>query len=263
MTQFDRNQAEAFLKVIDPGAAGFTFQTFDDRPHKRPELARVFHASIDGAWDDLCRLSQRGAGIFLCINETNFLGRKASDITRVRALFADLDGAPLSNVWDVPLDPGWIARTSPGRYHCFWRVADIALEKFASLQREIIARTGGDRTVHDLPRVMRLPGFPHQVEGKAIGGEGVVNGRDACVAILPPPAAASPVDPSPVGRHLVRLGNGASAQRRYAVAAPKSEAVSVEFAPAGCGTKRSIGQPSPLEPSSKMAAFPPPRSRRP
>jgi hypothetical protein len=105
MTQFDRNQAEAFLKVIDPGAAGFTFQTFDDSPHKRPELARVFHASIDGAWDDLCRLSQRGAGVFVCVNETNFRGRKASDIVRVRALFADLDGAPLANAWDVPLTP--------------------------------------------------------------------------------------------------------------------------------------------------------------
>lgn len=45
--QFDRDQAEAFLKVIDPEAAGFIFQTFDDSPRKRPELARVFHASID------------------------------------------------------------------------------------------------------------------------------------------------------------------------------------------------------------------------
>jgi putative DNA primase/helicase len=205
MTQFDRNQAEAFLKVIDPGAAVFTFQTFDDSPHKRPELARVFHASIDGAWDDLCHLSRRGAGIFVTINETDLKGRKASNIVRVRALFADLDGAPLTNTWNVPLAPGWITRTSEGRYHVFWRVADIALAEFTPFQKEIIDRTGGDRAIHDLPRVMRLPGFPHQkgkpyfVEGQAIEGGAAVNGRDAVMAIMPPTKA-----PPPVERHLVR-----------------------------------------------------------
>jgi hypothetical protein len=76
-------------------------------------------------------------------------------------------------VWNVPLDAGWVTRTSAGRYHVYWRVADIATAKFTPLQKEIIARTGGDRAILDLPRVMRLPGFPHQkaspyfVEGQA------------------------------------------------------------------------------------------------
>jgi putative DNA primase/helicase len=229
MTQFDRNQAEAFLKVIDPGAAGFTFQTFDDSPHKRPELARVFHASIDGAWDDLFRLSQRGAGVFVCVNETNFRGRKASDIVRVRALFADLDGAPLTNAWNVPLAPGWITRTSEGRYHVFWRVAGIALPEFTPLQKEIIDRTGGDRAIHDLPRVMRLPGCPHQkgeqyfVEGRTV--EPAVNSRDAVMASLPPPSP-----PAAVERHPACLGNGAGAERKYALAALQAEASDVELA---------------------------------
>jgi hypothetical protein len=232
MTQFDRNQAEAFLKVIDPGAAGFTFQTFDDSPHKRPELARVFHASIDGAWDDLCRLSQRGAGVFVCVNETDFRGRKASDIVRVRALFADLDGAPLTNAWNVPLALGWVTRTSAGRYHLFWRVDGIALAEFTPLQKEIIGRAHGDRAIHDLPRVMRLPGFPHQkgepyfVEGRTV--EPAVNSRDAVMAILPPPAP-----PAAVERHPARLGNGAGAERKYALAALQSEACYVEIAQAG------------------------------
>jgi RepB DNA-primase from phage plasmid len=234
MTQFDRNQAEAFLKVIDPEAAGFTFQTFDDSPHKRPELARVFHASIDGAWDDLCRLSQRGAGIFVCVNETNFRGRTADDITRVRALFADLDGAHLENTWNVPLAPGWISRTSPGRFHAYWKVHGIELHEFRDLQKRIIALTGSDPKVHDLPRVMRLPGFPHQkgkpyfVEGQAIEGGTAVNGRKACVAILRPPVA-----PAPVERHTARLGNGAGTDRRYALAALQSEACYVETARIG------------------------------
>jgi putative DNA primase/helicase len=188
----DRRQAAAFLRFLDPGAARFTFQIF--------------------------------------VNETNFKGRKAGDIVRVRALFADLDGAPLANAWNVPLALGWITRTSEGRYHVFWRVADIALAEFAPLQKDIIARTGGDHAIHELPRVMRLPGFPHQkgkpyfVEGQAIEGEAAVNSRDACTAILPPPAA-------PVA--LRSPQDGASAERRYALAALQSEACYVETARAG------------------------------
>jgi putative DNA primase/helicase len=232
--QPDRGQAAAFLRFLDPGATKFTFQIFDDSPDKRPGLALVLHGSLDSLWDGLASRSQRGTGVFVCVNETNFRGRKAGDIVRVRALFADLDGAPLANVWNVPLAPGWITRTSEGRYHVFWRVAGIALAEFTPLQKEIIDRTGGDRAIHDLPRVMRLPGFPHQkgkpyfVEGQAIEGGAAVNGRGAVLTILPPPAA-----PAPVGRHTVHLGNGAGTERRYALAALQSEACYVEIARPG------------------------------
>jgi putative DNA primase/helicase len=161
-------------------------------------------------------------------------GRKAGDIVRVRALFADLDGAPLSNVWNVPLDAGWVTRTSAGRYHVYWRVADIATAEFTPLQKEIIARTGGDRAIHDLPRVMRLPGFVHQkgepyfVEGQLVEEEAPVHGRDAVLAALPPTIA-----PTLVERHSIRLGNGATAERRYALAALQSEACYVEIARPG------------------------------
>ncbi|TPV99388.1 MAG: hypothetical protein USCAAHI_01173 [Beijerinckiaceae bacterium] len=227
--QPDRGQAAAFLRFLDPGAARFTFQIFDDSPHKRPGLASVLHDSLDSLWGVLASLSQRGAGIFVCVNETNFKGRKAGDIVRVRALFADLDGAPLANAWNVPLAPGWITRTSEGRYHVFWRVADIALAEFTPLQKEIIDRTHGDRAIHDVPRVMRLPGFPHQkgepyfVEGRTV--EPAVNSRDAVMAILPPPAP-----PAAVERHPARLGNGAGAERKYALAALQAEASDVEVA---------------------------------
>lgn len=110
------------------------------------------------------------------------------------------------------------------------RTGYIATAEFTPLQKEIIARTGGDRAIHDLPRVMRLPGFPHQkaspyfVEGQAI--EGTVNSRDAVMAILPPPAP-----PAAVERHPARLGNGgAGAERKYALAALQAEASDVEVA---------------------------------
>jgi RepB DNA-primase from phage plasmid len=141
----------------------------------------VLHGSLDSLWDALTSLSQRGAGIFVTINETDFLGRKASDTVRVRALFADLDGAPLADAWNVPLTPGWVSRTSPARYHIYWKVEGIERSEFRDLQKRISALTGGDPRICDLPRVLRLPGFPHQkaelflVEGQAIDGGTVIS----------------------------------------------------------------------------------------
>lgn len=85
-----------------------------------------------------------------------------SNIVRVRALFADLDGEPVENIGRVPLRPSWVTNSSPGRFHAYWRVEDIRLVEFKPLQLEVAKRTGGDPKVCDLPRVMRLPGFVHQ-----------------------------------------------------------------------------------------------------
>ena len=97
-SKFDKKQAIAFLKVIDPGATRFSFQTFDDSPGKHPDRVRLLHGTLDELWAGLCRLSLYGAGVFVTINETDLSGRKARNIVRVRALFADLDGAPLTNL---------------------------------------------------------------------------------------------------------------------------------------------------------------------
>jgi putative DNA primase/helicase len=131
--QFDREQAGAFLRFLDPEASRFTFQIYDDGPAKRPEMAAWFHGSLDALWGELCRLSRAGAGIFVTINETDFKGRKAGNIIRIRALFADLDGAPLANAWNVALRLGWISKTSPGRFHAYWRVTGIELDEFKPL----------------------------------------------------------------------------------------------------------------------------------
>ena len=36
------------------------------------------------------------------------------------------------------------------------------LDQFGAVQKAIAARFNGDKSVHDLPRVMRLPGFIHR-----------------------------------------------------------------------------------------------------
>jgi RepB DNA-primase N-terminal domain len=157
----DREEAERFLAALDPGAADFTFQTFDDDADRKGlKLAHILHGSFDRRWAELCRLNAAGAGVFVTVNETNGRGRTAADVVRVRALFVDLDGAPLPAKFHA--EPHIVVESSRGKWHVYWLVKDCELDAFASLQRRLAAHYGGDKAVHDLPRVLRLPGFVHQ-----------------------------------------------------------------------------------------------------
>src|SRR5262249_47975825 len=81
----------------------------------------------------------------------------------VRSHFGDLDGALLEPVL-APGEPKThiITETSSGRWQVYWRVVNAPLDQFGTVQKAIAARYNGDKAVHDLPRVMRLPGFIHR-----------------------------------------------------------------------------------------------------
>lgn len=158
----DLEQAAAFLRLLDPDAEGFTFQTFDDSDLKRGHLAKVCHGSLEEEAARLAAWNAAGAGVFAVINETDGLGRKAANVVRVRAVFADLDGSPIEPVLQCRLRPHIVVESSPGRFHAYWRVTGMPLEQFALVQKALAARFGGDPSVHDISRVMRLPGFWHQ-----------------------------------------------------------------------------------------------------
>ena len=159
-----KNDTRQFLTPLGGSHnAKWHFQTFDDSEAKRGALVRQFYGTLDQHFKALFDLNQHGAGIFVTVNETDGEGRKKSNIVRARALFVDLDGAPLEAVTeagDFP-EPSAIVQTSPGRFHCYWTVLDCPLDRFSELQKRLAARFGGDPTVCDLPRVMRLPGFEH------------------------------------------------------------------------------------------------------
>ena len=159
--QVDIDEAEEFLKLLDPDARGFTFQTFDDSEQKRGGLIRVMHGTLAQHADELRRLNNAGAGVFVTINETDLAGRKAENIVRVRAVFVDLDGAPLEPVLKHDPQPHMVVTSSPSKWHAYWRVEDLELGEFQDAQRGLIEHFNADPAVKDLPRVMRLPGFFH------------------------------------------------------------------------------------------------------
>jgi hypothetical protein len=165
----NRTEAEKFLRILAPESEQFTFQTFTDskqarEQHKRDPLARVLHGTLSQLWNVLVQYSAAGAGVYVTVNETNLRGRAASDVVRVRVYFVDLDGASIDNLNRLSLKPHLVVETSPGRFHAYWRAGSASLNGFKATQKRLAALMGGDENVCDLPRVMRLPGFPHQKE---------------------------------------------------------------------------------------------------
>ncbi len=159
-------------KISNPIAAQFlsllaeeelvTFQTFDDvKERSDTSLVRILHGTLDQHLPVLTELNKKSAGVFFTVNATDLRGRKTENITRVRAVFIDLDGASLEPVLSAPLSPHVIIESSPKRFHAYWLVEGVPLEEFSSVQKALIQLFDADPAVHDLPRVMRLPGFYH------------------------------------------------------------------------------------------------------
>jgi RepB DNA-primase from phage plasmid len=182
----DRNEVERFLTALDPNTKEFTFQTFDDNAErkakrkangqKKDPFAKVFNGTLAQHWDALIKLNKKGAGIFVTVNITDLQGRTNENMTGMRSVFTDLDAAPLEPVLaDDALKPHIVTETSPARWHAYWRIdrnplnglhdlADMerVIGQFSGMQKAIAARYGGDPSVWDLPRVLRLPGFIHR-----------------------------------------------------------------------------------------------------
>ncbi|MDB2422249.1 phage/plasmid primase, P4 family [Paracoccaceae bacterium] len=157
----DLSEAQRFLDALDP-LGQFTFQTFPDRKEVSGHgLTRIVHGNLSGHEKLLKELNRSGGGIFVTVNRTDLMGRKAENVIRTRAVFVDLDGAPLEPILNFGLEPQIVVESSLGRWHAYW-LCDVALTDFGAVQSEIIDKFAGDKAIKDLPRVMRLPGFFHQ-----------------------------------------------------------------------------------------------------
>jgi predicted P-loop ATPase len=165
----DLEQAARFLKALDPDATAWTFQTFSDR--KDGSKGNVLHGTLNEHAKKLIEVQEQGHGVFITVNETNFKGRKEGNITRVRAVFADFDQGSMDRaalderLSSLPLTPHIITESSAGKWHVYFRTLGVPLDRFEAIQKRLIRLWGTDKTVHDLPRVMRLPGFFHQKPG--------------------------------------------------------------------------------------------------
>lgn len=198
--------AEKYFDMF-PGTK--TIQTFDDRS-KDTSKARIFHFTgrmPSDLMQSLYDMNMQGIGIYMAVNETDGKGRKTENVVRVRSLFADLDGAPLEPA--MALNPTLVVESSPNRFHCYWFTEDTPLEAFTYMQKQIARIFSSDKSVHDWPRVLRVPGFMHQKEGPYLtnvhGGSAIIYSYRDLVEMFPP----EPVNQFSGQRYTVKKsGNG-------------------------------------------------------
>lgn len=155
----DQSAAAHFLTLLDEGAEQFCFRVFDDNEvRKDPKLAAKFEGTLDEVWPRLASKQGQGCGVYVVANA----GEQTNDtIYKVRAVFADTDGAPLEPILACGLEPHIIVESSPGKWHVYWLVDGLPTDAFRDIQRNIAAMFGTDKSVNDLARVMRLPGLMH------------------------------------------------------------------------------------------------------
>jgi hypothetical protein len=149
--------AEILLDAL--GKTTLTTQTFRDAPTATgyPTVAHGPHAAQRAR---LTAANQAGMGVFFMVNDGNCEGRRAENVTSTVALFIDLDGNPIPT--NLPLEPTAIVTSSPDRHHVYWRVTGAPPDEWTHAQKHLAEMLGGDPVVHDLPRVLRLPGYEHR-----------------------------------------------------------------------------------------------------
>jgi hypothetical protein len=157
----DVETAGAFLKRLDPSES-HTFQIIHDT--KKGSTSKILHGTIWDHMDAFLAAQKEGNGVYVCVNRTNMKGRKAEDVTAIRAIVADLDGAPKENIYRFGLVPSVTIESSPGKYHAWWFVdeGEVPLNKYTPLMERLAAIIESDHKICDLPRVLRVPGFYHQ-----------------------------------------------------------------------------------------------------
>lgn len=154
-------QPVTFLDAI--GRTGpLAFRAIMDAKNRKGAGAQQISGTFAEVMQQLRRSNDAGYGIFVTVNATDGQGVSAANIVAATCFFVDFDGTPLDHVARLGLKPHVAVDTSPGKRHFYWRVNGITLTEFSAVQKRLIALFGSDKSVHDLPRMMRLPGFLHQ-----------------------------------------------------------------------------------------------------
>ena len=154
----DYSQAEAFLDML---GNKHTFQTFAEHGGANKRTLRVVRSgSLAEHYEALQRLNQHGANISYMVNEGDGKGRRTENVTKVRALFLDID-EPSEELPPVFAYPSAIIESSPLKYHLYWLVSSMPLDVFPMYQSFIAELSGGDPSAAYPNKTMRVPGFYH------------------------------------------------------------------------------------------------------
>lgn len=170
-----QNPAINFIKLLssDPSER-FNIETYTDTPKgvekpKPDPLSRrcpdLSIPDVGNLLEELQKLNQQGAGIFIAVNE--FRGQRCKkNIFRVRGIHADFDNVDDKVYAAVRsrLAPSICVRTSTSRhqhwYYLFKEGESLTAPEAEALNKVLVS-LGADKAASDVSRLLRLPGFNH------------------------------------------------------------------------------------------------------
>lgn len=150
------NQINLHLTTLDESDEAF----FSFRAIKGKKVKQLSNRT-EGWQNILLSLIEQEYQLFVNVNATDGEGLKKGNVTKVRALFLDMDKTNQDNlavIEAMPIPPNLVVNTSKGKFHCYWDVVDCPLDQFTRIQQALAAKYNGDQSVSDLPRIMRLAG---------------------------------------------------------------------------------------------------------
>jgi len=158
----------------------------------------VRHGKLVDLWDEFELANLRGACVSICPNETDLCGRRESNIVRARALWLDWDGGAVPVTFDSLskiLPPSLTIQSKKGQ-HNYYVLADSDrdINAWRPAQRGLARALGGDVSVADPTKAMRIPGLLHQKSDPFLVTLLQANDRLFTLAEV---AAAFPAPPEP------------------------------------------------------------------
>jgi RepB DNA-primase from phage plasmid len=107
--------------------------------------------------------------VYFCVHLLTEARRIKENATGIHTLWGDLDGA---HVPKGELTPTALVQSSPGRYHCYWRLTDSIPPQAAELLNKRLAmEIGADPSGFDLTQLLRVPGTAnYRYEGPRVVG---------------------------------------------------------------------------------------------
>lgn len=136
------------------------FQTMPERnPIARPQ---VILSDLNRAAGS----NEAGSAVGVVVNGHDGSGRRRGEnITEIRWVILDLDGAPIDPVMEWSMfRPHMVVQTSPGKFHCYYRVIDLPNEAwmYKAICQSLAKIFDGDPQFCQMNQSCRIPGFWHQ-----------------------------------------------------------------------------------------------------
>jgi AAA domain/RepB DNA-primase from phage plasmid len=113
--------------------------------------------------------AQEGHEVYFCAHLLAEPRRIKENATAVHTLWGDLDG---TGVPEGKIEPTAVVQSSPGKFHCYWRMADgIPPQAAELLNKRLALKIGADPSGFDLTQLLRVPGTAnYKYEGRPIVG---------------------------------------------------------------------------------------------